>query len=70
LGGIRRSKHPCVSSLPVDALDRLIKSTGSFGRTYDYDATGNRLLDKKGTTLTTTRPTPRATDCFPPPMAR
>jgi len=35
-----------------DVLDRLIKSTGTFGRTYDYDANGNRVLDKKGTTQT------------------
>lgn len=35
-----------------DVLDRLIKSSGSLGRTYAYDANGNRTLDKKGTTQT------------------
>jgi RHS repeat-associated protein len=36
-----------------DELDRLVKSTGSYGRTYRYDANGNRSYDKRGSVETT-----------------
>lgn len=39
-------------TLNYDVLDRLTQSSGSFSRTFAYDAVGNRTLDRKGATTT------------------